>query len=370
MAELPLAEDLEMVVAPTESLGGQEEDLAEPAVSLTDQPPPVIDRTALMPPGEQPGTTGDHPCRGVVDDRPQFTGQFRGQHHVDSSQCQESHVGGLDQERHQFSFTRMNILLFRNAIPVQLSQEALMEDGLSVGQGSILGPGQDANQGGLLDSHALAARQFDEPGEPRLEDGLGSPVGIGNHQRDARLENIIKTSRISGEAGFEVFQDLAAELSGFLDQIPPVSGPELDLAVDWFPGGIDQPVAITGGLDDSFQVRIVGLLAGMSSVTEVAGDHGMHNPHVMTSGCESPLSQLVITPGLLQDHDVILDLVGSRDLADLGEGMIERVAAMVQDRGSDQNLAIEVGQHPLGAGLGTIDGDDAEVLGADGSDAG
>ena len=113
-----------MVVAPTESLGGQEEDLAEPAVSLTDQPPPVIDRTALMPPGEQPGTTGDHPCRGVVDDRPQFTGQFRGQHHVDSSQCQESHVGVLNHGRSQFSFTRMNILFFRNAIPVQLSQEA------------------------------------------------------------------------------------------------------------------------------------------------------------------------------------------------------------------------------------------------------
>ena len=53
-----------------------------------------------------------------------------------------------------------------------------MEDGLSVGRGSILGPGQDANQGGLLDSHALAARQFDEPGEPRLEDGLGrDPAG-------------------------------------------------------------------------------------------------------------------------------------------------------------------------------------------------
>ena len=245
-----------------------------------------------------------------------------------------------------------------------------MEDGLSVGRGSILDPGEDANQGGFLDSHALAARQFDEPGEPRLEDGLGSPVGAGNHQRDSRIENIIKTSRISGEAGFEVFQDLAAELSGFLDQIPPVSGPELDLAVDWFPGGIDQPVAITGGLDDSFQVGIVGLLVGMSSVTEVAGDHGVDNPHIKTSGREGPLDRLVITPGALHDHDQILELVGSHGLADLGEGMIERVAAMVQDRGSDQNLAVEVDEHPLGAGLGTIDGDDAEVLGADGPDAG
>jgi hypothetical protein len=90
----------------------------------------------------------------------------------------------------------------------------------------------------------------------------------------------------------------------------------------------------------------------------------------MTSGRESPLGRLVITPGLLQDHDVIFDLMGSRDLADLGDGMIERVATMIQDRGRDQNLAVEVGEQPLGTGLGTIDGDDAEVLGADGPDAG
>jgi hypothetical protein len=39
---------------------------------------------------------------------------------------------------------------------------------------------------------------------------------------------------------------------------------------------------------------------------------------------------------------VIFELVGSRDLADLGEGMIERVAAMVHDRGSDQSVNIHL----------------------------
>ena len=149
-------------------VGGQEQGLAEPAVAVTGQrPAAIIDLIALIPPGEQPGTTGDDPCRGVMDDRPRLAGQLPGQHHVDAGQCQEPHVGGLDQERDHFSFNRLNILFFRDAIPVQLPQEVLMEVA-SVGRGSILGPGEDPDQGGFLDPHALAARQFDQPGEPRL----------------------------------------------------------------------------------------------------------------------------------------------------------------------------------------------------------
>src|SRR5262249_8115316 len=44
--------------------------------------------------------------------------------------------------------------------------------------------------------------------------------------------------------------------------------------------------------------------------------------------------------------------------------------AGVLDRGQrNQDAAIEVGEHPVGAGLGRVDGDDAEVLGADRLDA-
>ena len=35
----------------------------------------------------------------------------------------------------------------------------------------------------------------------------------------------------------------------------------------------------------------------------------------------------------------------------------------------DEGAAVEVGEQPGGAGLGRVDGDDAEVLGADGLDA-
>ena len=37
--------------------------------------------------------------------------------------------------------------------------------------------------------------------------------------------------------------------------------------------------------------------------------------------------------------------------------------------GRDEDVAVEVGEHPLGAGLGTVEADDAEVLGSDLLDA-
>ena len=42
---------------------------------------------------------------------------------------------------------------------------------------------------------------------------------------------------------------------------------------------------------------------------------------------------------------------------------------MLDDGGRKQNIAIEVAQHPLGAGLGTIDADNAKMLRSDLLDA-
>ena len=42
---------------------------------------------------------------------------------------------------------------------------------------------------------------------------------------------------------------------------------------------------------------------------------------------------------------------------------------MLDDGEGDEDAAVEVGEHPVGAGLGRVDGDDAEVLGSDGLDA-
>ena len=63
--------------------------------------------------------------------------------------------------------------------------------------------------------------------------------------------------------------------------------------------------------------------------------------------------------------DAIAHIVLSHRLADGFDGGVEVVAIMVQGGGLDENGAIEVGEEIAGARLGAIDGEDAEVFGAD-----
>ena len=48
---------------------------------------------------------------------------------------------------------------------------------------------------------------------------------------------------------------------------------------------------------------------------------------------------------------------------------LEARPGVLDDGGGYEDAAVEVGEHPLGAGLGAVDGDDAEVLRPDGLDA-
>jgi hypothetical protein len=49
-------------------------------------------------------------------------------------------------------------------------------------------------------------------------------------------------------------------------------------------------------------------------------------------------------------------------LTQAGDGGLQVGAVMFDDGGRNQDVAEEVAQHPLGAGLGAIDTDDAEML--------
>src|SRR5262249_28074118 len=51
------------------------------------------------------------------------------------------------------------------------------------------------------------------------------------------------------------------------------------------------------------------------------------------------------------------------------DGGVESRAGVLDDGQGDEDAAVEVGEQPVGAGLGRVDGDDAEVLGSDSLDA-
>jgi hypothetical protein len=73
---------------------------------------------------------------------------------------------------------------------------------------------------------------------------------------------------------------------------------------------------------------------------------------------------VVITAGAFNGNEAIVNamLLTSRD--ETGHRAIE-FRPIVSDLGArNQDVAVEIGEHPFGPRLGTIDADDAEVLGA------
>lgn len=118
------------------------------------------------------------------------------------------------------------------------------------------------------------------------------------------------------------------------------------------------------------QVGVVGLVVGVGRLAELLGGEGVDDAGLEAGGGEGPLHDAVVAAGALDGGDQVPQVVlGSRG-ADGGDGVVEGGAGVVEEGGRHQHLAEEVGEHPLGAVLGAIDADDAEVIGADLLDTG
>ena len=87
------------------------------------------------------------------------------------------------------------------------------------------------------------------------------------------------------------------------------------------------------------------------------------------AGGEGPLHRAMIAAGLLDGDDEVAEAVLGDSPPELGDGGVEPRAGGLDGGEGDEDAAVEVGEQPGGAGLGAVDGDDAEVLGSDGLDA-
>jgi len=85
-------------------------------------------------------------------------------------------------------------------------------------------------------------------------------------------------------------------------------------------------------------------------------------PGLEAGGGKGPLWRVVVAAGAFDGHDQVLDAAAVQDLAELGEGGGELNLVMLDERGWDQDVAVEIGEHVFGAGLGTVDGNDPEMF--------
>ena len=128
---------------------------------------------------------------------------------------------------------------------------------------------------------------------------------------------------------------------------------------------LDQAEAVDGGALDGGQVGVVGLVAGVGGEAELLGGEGMDDAGLEAGGGEGALDRPVIVAGALDGDDEVAEVVGRRRPGGPGRRRRRGPAVMLDGGGWNEDVAIEIGEHPFGAGLGTIDGDDAEVLRSD-----
>jgi hypothetical protein len=168
----------------------------------------------------------------------------------------------------------------------------------------------------------------------------------------------------------EDFTDLTTQHRVFIDQVAPVPAEELQGQVLLGPGGLEQAEAVGAGTEDGGEVGVVGLVVGVGGLAVLLGGEGVDQPRLEAGGAEGTLDGAVVLAGELDEDDEVAQVVLLLGAAEAIDGGLEVAAGVGQGGGLEQDVAVEVGEQPLGAGLGAVDGDDAEVLGPDLLDAG
>ena len=125
---------------------------------------------------------------------------------------------------------------------------------------------------------------------------------------------------------------------------------------------VEQTEAVGGRAVDSEKIGVVGLVAGIGRQAILLGGQRVNDPRFKLIGCECAFNWQVVNAGPLDGDDDVAQAVTLDRLAELGDGGGEAMAIVLEHRGRNENAAIEVGQHPFGPGLGTIDSHDAEVV--------
>ncbi len=186
---------------------------------------------------------------------------------------------------------------------------------------------------------------------------------------DRAVPELVEAGGEAGQGGFEVFADLAVEGGAFADEVAALADEQLQGGPGFVAGGFEEGAAGDGGAVDGGQVGVVGLVAGIDGLAILLGDEGMEDARLEAGGGEGALDEAVIAAGAFDGDEAVAELVLGEGVADLGDGGVE-VGTVVGDGGGwDEDAAVEVGEEELGAGLGTVEADDAEVFGTDLLDA-
>src|SRR5262245_57817849 len=186
---------------------------------------------------------------------------------------------------------------------------------------------------------------------------------------DGAVPELVEAGGVARQGRFEVIADLAVEGGAFADQVAAVADDELQAGPSLIAAGLLQGAAGDGGAVDGGQVGVVGLVAGIDGLAILFGDEGVQDACLETGSGAGALDAAVVAAGACDGDETIAEVVGGKGPADLCDRVVEGGAVVGDDGGREEDAAVEVGEEELGASLGAVEADDAEVFRADLLDA-
>ena len=183
-------------------------------------------------------------------------------------------------------------------------------------------------------------------------------------QCDRFVEQMVIFKQI-GEARHRLMEqstNLHHQSGALLDQVVPVTRDGLQRLIDLSDRQDRQAIAFDRRVEDRFQIVVVGLSVGMQRSAVMVRRERMHDARVEPRLAERSLDRLVIDAGHLDGHDRVGQAFGPASLRHQLRHRAQSARGMLHARRFDQDLAVEVAQHPFRAAFGAVHRDDAEVL--------
>src|SRR5262245_3023993 len=169
---------------------------------------------------------------------------------------------------------------------------------------------------------------------------------------------------VAGHGGMELLADLALQLAGLVHQIAAVSAEQLHMEILGRPRRLDEAEAVDGGAKDGGQVAVVGLVVGIGGLAVLLGGVRVDQADVPAELAAGALHGAMVLAGAFDGDDEVAEVVLGQGLAEAVESGLQSAVSVADLGRLEQWLAVEVGEHVLGATLAAVETEDAEVLGS------
>src|SRR6266702_1612063 len=258
-----------------------------------------------------------------------------------------------------------NFVGFSLTILRQGQGDAEMLAGGDIARCGLFGPVDNGLNGALLKADVGFAERVTDGCQAGLTELSGRGIVPQQVPGYGALPELVEAGRVTGQGGFEVIANLTVEGGALADQIPAVADEQLQGGPGLVAAGFQERATRDGSAVDGGQVGIVGLVAGIDRLTVLLGDKGMEDAGLETRRGEGALRDPVIAARAFNGDHAVAELVLLEGLPDLPDGGVQSRPRMRDYRGGNEQASVKVGEERLGADLGAIKADDAEVFRSD-----